>query len=54
VVGDYCTAGYNLQLTCAYHRAAVELHQAIVGILGRWTLAHLLEKPVPAPPSGVC
>ncbi len=35
---------------CAFHRAAVELHQATTTVLGRCTLAQLLEQPHAVPP----
>ncbi len=35
----------DLPHACAFHEAGFELHQAIVGVLSRWTLARLLEKP---------
>jgi Rrf2 family transcriptional regulator, nitric oxide-sensitive transcriptional repressor len=31
---------------CSLHQAALELHQGITGVLSRWTLAMLLERPV--------
>jgi Rrf2 family protein len=56
IVGDYCRASLNIQLTCAYHHAAMELYQAIVGVLGRWSLADLLMQPGPLriQPGHVC
>jgi Rrf2 family protein len=45
IVGDYCRDDCDLNTICSFHRAAAELHQAIVGVLSRWTLAHLLKKP---------
>ncbi|MDY0166718.1 MAG: Rrf2 family transcriptional regulator [Thermoguttaceae bacterium] len=38
----------DLEHGCAFHRAGVELQEAIAGILSRWTLACLLEKPCPS------
>lgn len=45
LVGDYCQANCDNASVCAYHRAAAELHEAISGVLSRWTLAQLLKKP---------
>lgn len=45
IAGDYCNGDYDPASVCAFHQAALELHQAITGVLGRWTLAHLLERP---------
>jgi Rrf2 family protein len=45
IVGDFCSPVRDTRSTCAFHRAAHELQQAIVGVLSRWTLADLLEKP---------
>lgn len=51
IVGDYCRSSRPDPTVCAFHSAAVELHQAITSVLGRWTLAQLLEKPHAMPPS---
>ena len=48
LVGDYCQPGCDLTSVCAYHRAAAELHAAISGVLSRWTLEQLLQKPAPS------
>ena len=45
IVGNYCSSAADAKKVCAFHLASVQLHQAIVGVLGRWTLAHLLERP---------
>jgi Rrf2 family protein len=47
MVGDYCLSGRELSNVCSFHRAALELHEAITGVLTQWTLAQLLEKPRP-------
>jgi Rrf2 family protein len=47
ISGNYCPAGIDLRSTCAYHQAAVELQEAIVAVLSRWNLAHLIERPQP-------
>jgi hypothetical protein len=38
----------ELETTCAFHRAAVELRHAIVHVLARWTLEHLATSPHPS------
>ena len=45
LVGDYCQPDCDNASVCAYHRAAAELHDAISGVLRRWTVAQLLKKP---------
>lgn len=49
IVGDYCRSGRPSAQVCSFHRAALELHTAIEGVLGRWTLGRLLEKPEARP-----
>jgi len=49
LVEDACQQASELEKTCAFHQAAVELHQAVVGVLSRWTLADILAKPLPSP-----
>ncbi|MEW5978817.1 MAG: Rrf2 family transcriptional regulator [Acidobacteriota bacterium] len=49
IVGSYCEEDCELAITCAYHHAAVELREAVVGVLSRWTLEQLLQKPNPLP-----
>jgi Rrf2 family protein len=52
IVGDYCSTSPHEKLQCNFHRAALELHQAITGVLSDWTLADLLKKPrAPEPPT---
>jgi Rrf2 family protein len=46
--GSYCQPIDDLRTTCAFHRAAVELEQAMVGVLSRWTLAQIEKSPAPA------
>lgn len=48
IVGDYCRSNKPLGSTCSFHQAAVELHEAITGVLKRWTVADLLQKPAAA------
>jgi Rrf2 family protein len=45
VLGDYCRGDGDPEHVCGYHRVAVELQQAIVGVLSRWNLAQLLRRP---------
>ncbi|MCX6623672.1 MAG: Rrf2 family transcriptional regulator [Acidobacteria bacterium] len=45
IVGDYCKSPRSGDHSCNFHRAAVELHEAITGVLGHWTIAGLLEEP---------
>lgn len=45
--GDFCQDVSDLSKTCAFHRAAAELHQAIAGVLTRWTLADFIKRSYP-------
>ena len=45
VLGDFCQDFDHLELVCAFHRAMAELHEAIITILKRWTLADLARRP---------
>lgn len=45
ILGDFCSEAGDLSATCGFHQAAAELHQAIVGVLSRWTLADFLNRP---------
>lgn len=45
IVGDYCRSSRPESTHCNFHRAAIELHNAITDVLGRWTLPRFLEKP---------
>jgi Rrf2 family protein len=47
ILGDFCSEAPELAKMCALHQAGVELNQAILGVLSRWTLAHLLKRPQP-------
>ncbi len=44
IVGSYCRSSRPAQLHCNFHVAALELQTAITEVLGRWTLAALLER----------
>lgn len=46
-VGDYCRDGRHAGSACAYHQAMVELHKAITGVLSRWNLAQVIDRPKP-------
>jgi Rrf2 family protein len=48
ILPDYCEDVSRLSQTCGFHRAAAELHNAIVGILSHWTLADFVRKPLPS------
>ena len=45
ILADFCEDAPDLAKTCAFHHAAAELHQAIVGVLARWTVADVVAKP---------
>ena len=48
--GDYCNVACPNISFCHFHEATLELHRAICGVLSRWTLADLLNRPFPADP----
>lgn len=48
VLANFCEDASRLSQTCAFHRAAAELHKSIVDVLNRWTLADLVRKPAPS------
>jgi len=48
IVGDFCQSSRPAASFCGFHRAALELHGAVTGVLSKWTLAHLIESPLPA------
>ncbi len=45
IIPDYCRSVRPLVSFCGFHQAAAELHNAITGVLEKWTLADLLQKP---------
>ena len=49
IVGDYCQPDCDPDTICSFHRAASELHLAVVGVLSRWTLAQLSRRPEGSP-----
>lgn len=48
VLANFCEDASRLSQTCGFHRAAAELHDAIVGVLSHWTLADFVRKPSPS------
>ena len=50
ISADFCKVRCVSSATCSFHQAATELHNAVVAITGRWTLAQLLERPVALQP----
>ncbi|MBZ5525823.1 MAG: Rrf2 family transcriptional regulator [Acidobacteriia bacterium] len=57
IVESYCQNVQELEITCAFHHAAVELQQAIVDVLSRWNLQQLAAIPgpkIPLPGSRHC
>src|SRR3990172_1728407 len=48
ILGDFCQETDRLSETCALHQAGAELHDAIIGVLGHWTLADFSRQPRPA------
>lgn len=45
--GTYCQRVDDLQVVCAFHRAAVELERATLEVLSRWTLLDMEKSPAP-------
>jgi len=53
IVGDYCRQDCDVATVCPYHRAALELQEAVVAVLSRWDLERITETPQSfSPPSG--
>jgi Rrf2 family nitric oxide-sensitive transcriptional repressor len=48
VLGSFCSQRREMKRLCAFHEAGVELHEAITGVMRRWTLADFLRRPRPA------
>jgi DNA-binding IscR family transcriptional regulator len=48
IVGSYCGDIDDVRATCAFHRAAVELREAITDVLSHWNLEHLVNAPGPS------
>lgn len=53
ILPDYCRSAQPGLGVCGFHRAAAELHLAIIGVLERWTLRDLLAKPTEAGAGGM-
>ena len=47
VLANYCDDAPNIDDVCSFHRAMIELHDATLKVLSRWTLADLAERPHP-------
>lgn len=47
IAGSYCQDIDDLRITCAFHKAAVELRDSVVNALSRWTLEQLAASPRP-------
>lgn len=45
ILPDHCQASCAPDMACTYHHAATELRDAIVGVLERWNVAMLMERP---------
>jgi Rrf2 family transcriptional regulator, nitric oxide-sensitive transcriptional repressor len=45
IVGNYCQATVADVSVCSFHQAALDLHNAITGVLSKWTLSDLLATP---------
>ena len=48
ILADFCEEAADLAQTCSFHQAAAELHDAIVRVLSKWTLAGFLENSRPS------
>jgi len=48
ILGNYCQGANVLCETCALHQAGAELHDAIIGVLSRWTLEDFIRQPRPS------
>jgi len=45
ILADFCQETSTMEGVCAFHVAAVELHQGIIQVLDRWTLDQFIKKP---------
>ncbi|MCC6586553.1 MAG: Rrf2 family transcriptional regulator [Bryobacterales bacterium] len=45
IIGNFCKSTRPMAASCSFHRATLELHVAVTGVLSRWTLADLLKTP---------
>jgi len=48
ILGDYCDGVGEVHQTCAYHQAMKEAHDAILGVMQKWTIGDLVKKPLPS------
>jgi Rrf2 family protein len=48
LLANLCSETGNMAGACAFHQAGAELHQAILGVMSRWTLASFLSNPSPS------
>ncbi len=48
LLANFCADATELAKACGFHQAAAELHDAMVGVMARWTLADFLRKPRPS------
>jgi len=54
ILADYCRDVGDLPIRpCAFHRAMAEVHQGVISILDRWTLAHMLQECSPINPEEI-
>lgn len=55
ILENSCQVAEDHSEPCAVQQAGAELHEALVGILSRWTLVDFLRKPCPSDmDSGIC
>ncbi|HET9836643.1 MAG TPA: Rrf2 family transcriptional regulator [Candidatus Angelobacter sp.] len=47
IVASHCQDVDDSSPTCAFHQAAIELRQGIIGVLSRWNLEQLARSPGP-------
>ena len=47
ILASYCDGAADVNEVCSFHRAMIELHDATLTVLSRWTLADLAERPHP-------
>ena len=49
MIGNYCDSiEDHPDPVCAFHQAMMEIHQATMSVLLRWTIGDLARRPVPA------
>jgi Rrf2 family protein len=48
-LANLCSGTDNLAGVCAFHQADAELHQAVLDVMSRWTLADFLHNSSPTP-----